>query len=268
MNGMPVRFSLRGPSVHPLPAIAGDIQMKAVVPDDCICYRYPAFNCRCLYGKNKRICNTNGTASGSASWNRRKLSTYSGCSCCYGSYRTDNLGCIWLSCFRSPGRCDYWSVDRILYFRWEQADTGYCQTSAAGAWLQLSSKVWLSVCCRHGYRLLQLLEVSLRPMVLQAVLNNFAMGVYGIGFAAVGMLSTLGVSLATDAFALLLIMQVEMPKCRNFQKKSRERTDALDGLGNTTLQPEKVSLLDSQHLQRSLLWPLYGGDQVMAWKSG
>ncbi len=130
----------------------------------------------------------------------------------------------------------------------EQAEMGHATTIIAGLGVGMFSA---------GIPVVTIVAGILLAFGVSGGFTEMSMGLYGIGFAAVGMLSTLGITLATDAYGPIADNAGGNAEMSGLDPVVRERTDALDMLGNTTAATGKGFAIGSAALTAMALLSAY-----------
>ncbi len=123
---------------------------------------------------------------------------------------------------------------------------GLGMRSTAVPVLAVACAIILSYLCAIGFDV---------PGMMTAA--NLSKGLYGVAIAAVGMLSTLGITLATDAYGPIADNAGGNAQMSNLEPEVRERTDVLDALGNTTAATGKGFAIGSAALTALALLASY-----------
>ncbi|MDP7089183.1 MAG: sodium-translocating pyrophosphatase [Dehalococcoidia bacterium] len=132
-----------------------------------------------------------------------------------------------------------WEFNPVKWIA-QQSQTGHPSTIIAGISVGLYSTV-----------------IPALAIVVGIFLANELAGLYGIGLAAVGMLSTLGITLATDAYGPVADNAGGIAEQAHLDPEVRQRTDALDALGNTTAATGKGFAIGSAVLTALALLVAY-----------
>ena len=126
------------------------------------------------------------------------------------------------------------------------AGVGSGMISTAIPVVTIGAAIVLAYLCATGFDI----EHMMQP-------HNLSQGLYGIGIAAVGMLSTLGITLATDAYGPIADNAGGNAEMSGLGPEVRKRTDALDALGNTTAATGKGFAIGSAALTALALLASY-----------
>ena len=132
-----------------------------------------------------------------------------------------------------------WEFNPVKWIA-QQSETGHPSTIIAGISVGLYSTV-----------------IPALAIVVGIFLANELAGLYGIGLAAVGMLSTLGITLATDAYGPVADNAGGIAEQAHLDPDVRQRTDSLDALGNTTAATGKGFAIGSAVLTALALLVAY-----------
>ena len=123
---------------------------------------------------------------------------------------------------------------------------GLGMTSTAIPVITIAVAILLSYLCAINFNMAEMLSAE-----------NLSLGLYGIGIAAVGMLSTLGITLATDAYGPIADNAGGNAQMSELDPEVRRRTDVLDALGNTTAATGKGFAIGSAALTALALLASY-----------
>ncbi len=130
----------------------------------------------------------------------------------------------------------------------EQSETGPATVIIGGIALGMKS-TWAA--------LLTIMAAIMAAFAFAGGFTHFALGLYGVGIAAVGMLATLGITLATDAYGPIADNAGGNAEMTGQEPHVRKRTDALDSLGNTTAATGKGFAIGSAALTALALLAAY-----------
>ena len=147
---------------------------------------------------------------------------------------------------------EYFTSYEYAPVKWiaSQSETGHPSTIIAGIAVGLYSTIIPTIAIVIG--------IILSFVLAGGSAETPVIGLYGIGLAAVGMLSTLGITLSTDAYGPVADNAGGIAEQAGLDPKVRERTDALDALGNTTAATGKGFAIGSAVLTALALMATYG----------